>query len=423
MSTDETLPTRRPKPASPDPASQAPTEMRPAFEPAQPPAAQPSFQPARPRFAPGSPAQPAEPGYQRSAEPQTVRSEALRPAQAQAGQPPRSSFDPGSAGQPASPAPQYGRSPYDSAPPSDATARFDSAAPSDATARFDSAAPYAETARFGAAGQYGVPTADPQGYGSAQYGRETGYDDQQAVPPAGKRRRPGRRRRRIIMSVFAVIVVLIVLVIGDFVAKQVAQYEIASQITSADSAIHPSVTIQGFPFLTQVISRDLKEIDISASNVQAGPVTISTVSAKAKGIHVNGAFNGGEVDSISGTASITFASLQNALSSQSQGIANISLSAAGPSSVKASFGVLGANVLTQTGTVAFKGSQVSVTWSQSGGDNGGGILGSVLGNSGTLPNLSFTLPKLPAGLQVTGLSVTSTGISLTVAAQHTTLSQ
>ena len=173
------------------------------------------------------------------------------------------------------------------------------------------------------------------------------------------------------MSVFTVIVVLIVLVIADVVAKQVAEYEIASQITSADSSIHPSVTIQGFPFLTQVISRDLKEIDISASNVAAGPVTITSVSAKAKGVHVNGSFNGGEVDSISGTVFIGFQSLSSALSSQSQGIGDVSLTAAGPHSIKASFGVGGANLLTETGTVAMKGMQVSVTWSQSGGDSGG----------------------------------------------------
>jgi hypothetical protein len=49
----------------------------------------------------------------------------------------------------------------------------------------------------------------------------------------------------------------------------------------------------------------------------------------------------------------------------------------------------------------------------------------VLGGSGgsTLPNLDFTLPKLPAGLQVKSFMVTSAGVSITVAAQHTTLSQ
>ncbi|MCW2934674.1 MAG: hypothetical protein JWM19_5636 [Actinomycetia bacterium] len=390
MSTDETLPTRRPKPSSPDPAGQAPTEARPAFQPTPPPAPQPSYQPARPSFQPA-----AEPGYQRSAEPQTVQTEALRPAPGQAGQPPRPGSAPGSATPPASPTPQYGKPPY------------------------ESAAPYESAGQSGSAGQYGMPPTDTPQYGSPQYGQESGYDNQPPSPPAGQRRRPKRRKRRIVMSIFTVVVVLIVLVIADVVAKQVAEYEIANQITSADSQIHPSVTIRGFPFLTQVATRDLKEIDISASNVAAGPVTITSVSAQAKGVHVNGSFNGGEVDSISGTVFIGFQSLSSALSSQSQGIGNVSLTDAGPHSIKASFGIGGANLLTQTGTVAIKGMQISVTWSQSGG---GGILGSVLG-SGTLPPLSFTLPKLPAGLQVKNFVVTPTGVSVTVAAQHTTLSQ
>jgi hypothetical protein len=73
--------------------------------------------------------------------------------------------------------------------------------------------------------------------------------------------------------------------------------------------------------------------------------------------------------------------------------------------------------------VTFKDNTINITWNSSGGGDNSGILGSVLGNSGTLPPLSFTLPKLPAGLQVKSFSVTSSGVSLTVAAQHTTLSQ
>jgi hypothetical protein len=406
MSTDETQPTRPPTPASPDPASQAPTEVHSAFEPTPPPAAQPSFQPARPRFVPGSTAQPAaESAYPRSVEPQTVRAESLRSAPAQAEQPPRPRFASGGAAQPVPPqadTPQYGKSPYGSE-------------------AYGSGAQYGETAQYSPAGRDRTAQYDTPQYGTAPYGQESGYDDQPPSLPAGRQPRPKRRRRRIIMAVFTVIVVLILLVIGDRVAKAVAENQIANQITSADSQIHPSVTIQGFPFLTQVITRDLKEIDISASNVPAGPVTISSVHAAAKGIHINGSFNGGEVDSISGTVFISFGSLSSALSSQSQGIADITLTSAGPHSINASFGVAGTDLLTETGTVTIKGNQVGVTWSQS-NNNNSGILGSVLGN-GTLPNLNFTLPKLPAGLQVKNFTVTTSGVSITVAAQHTTLSQ
>src|SRR5215469_8368111 len=98
MSSAETRPTR---PASPDPASQAPTEVHSAFEPTPPPAAQPSFQPAQPRFVPGS----------------TAQAESLRSAPAQAEQPLRPRFAPGGAAQPVPPeadTPQYGKSPYGS---------------------------------------------------------------------------------------------------------------------------------------------------------------------------------------------------------------------------------------------------------------------------------------------------------------------
>lgn len=232
------------------------------------------------------------------------------------------------------------------------------------------------------------------------------------------------------MSVFAVIVVLILLVIGDRVANAVAEHEIANQIHSADSQINPSVSIQGFPFLTQIISRDLQEIDISASNIPAGGVTISSVHAAAKGVHINGSFNGGKVDSITATVFISFSSLSSALSSQSQGFASLKLSPAGNGDIKASVGVLGSNVITETGKITLKGNQVSVAWQQGGSGSGndggiGGIIGGIVGGSGgaSLPNLNFTIPKLPAGIQITGFTVGSQGITVMGGAHNTTLSQ
>jgi hypothetical protein len=235
------------------------------------------------------------------------------------------------------------------------------------------------------------------------------------------------------MALFSVVVLLILLVIGDRVAVAVAESQIAGQIKSADSSINPSVNIKGFPFLTQVVSRNLQEIDISAKDIPAGPVSISSVSAAAKGVHINSSFNGGKVDSISGTAFVSFSSVSSALTAQAGGIADLQLSAAGPDKIKASFNILGTTALTATGTVTIKNNQVSVVWDKATGASGsngglGDIIGSVLGDNGgsagpTLPNLDFTIPKLPAGLQVKSFSVTQTGLSVTVAAQNTTLSQ
>lgn len=228
------------------------------------------------------------------------------------------------------------------------------------------------------------------------------------------------------MWIFGIIVVIILLVIGDFVAKAVAENQIANQIKQADSQVNPSVNIPGFPFLTQVVARNIHEIDISASNVPAGPVTISSVHAVAKGVHVNGSFNGGKVDTITATAFIGYASLSSALTSESNGVANLTLSSAGNGELKATFGVLGANLLTETGKITLKGNQVSLAFT--GADNSGvgglinGLTGGGSGGSG-LANLDFTIPKLPAGVQITGFTVGTQGITMMGDAHNTTLSQ
>jgi hypothetical protein len=227
------------------------------------------------------------------------------------------------------------------------------------------------------------------------------------------------------MSILAVVVVLILLVIADRVAKAVAENDIANQIKSGDSQINPSVNIPGFPFLTQIIARDINEIDISASNVPAGPITITSVNAVAKGVHINGSFNGGKVDSITATVFVGFGSVSSALSSQGQGIVGLTLASAGPDKIKATVNFAGVASLSETGTVTMKGNQVAITFPPGGGSGGGiaGAISSALGSGDSLPNLSFTIPKLPAGLQVASFNVTSQGIVVNAVAHNTTLSE
>ena len=175
---------------------------------------------------------------------------------------------------------------------------------------------------------------------------------------------------------------------------------------------------------TQVISRNLQEIDISAKDIPAGAVSISSVSAQAKGVHINSSFNGGKVDSILGTAFVSFSSVGSALSAQTSGLADLSLSAAGPDKIKVTANLGGVATLEQVGKVKIANNHVSIVWQNTGGNNTGGIdIGSILGGSNTLPNLDFDIPKLPAGLKVKSFAVTQQGLSVTVAAQNTTLSQ
>jgi hypothetical protein len=292
------------------------------------------------------------------------------------------------------------------------------------------------TAPFGSGGNTAPYGSEPgysseAGYGSSAYGPPGS-----SAPPPGSGRRPRRRRRHrgIIITAFVVVVLLILAVIGDQVGKAIAESQFASQITAQDAQIHPSINIKeslGDPFLKQIATRDLTEVDISASNVAAGPVTITSVNAVAKGLHINGSFNGGMVDSITATVFIGYTQLSQALSSQTQGIANLTLSSAGNGKIKADFQVLGADVASETGTITLKGSQVTVAFGSGGGsssgDSGGigGIIGAVTGSGGgvSIPPMTFTIPKLPAGVKITGFTVGSSGITILGSAVHQSFSQ
>lgn len=278
----------------------------------------------------------------------------------------------------------------------------------------------------GGAGAYASPEYDSPRYTDSP-SKTAVYDS-----PPGARPRRRRRRRRWIMALFALVVVLILAVVADFVGRAVAENDIADQVkTQAKLTDSPSVSIQGFPFLTQVLSKDLHEVDISMTNVPAGQVTITSIKAKIQGLHINSSWNGGVADNVTGTAFVSFGALGSALQAAGASqLVSVKLSQGdGPNKIKATANFAGVASVSQTATVQQQGQSVVVTWDQPSGGNGGGILGGILGGGGsgagpTLPPLKFTLPSnVPAGLKIANVSVTSTGIVATVTAQHANLTQ
>lgn len=248
---------------------------------------------------------------------------------------------------------------------------------------------------YGQAGQYGGQ-AGPAGAGYSDYGYR-----------APRRRRRGRGWIGLLITL---IVLVVALVIGDQFARSYAQNMIAAKFqTSAGMATKPSVTIEGFPFLTQVAAHNIRVVDISASNVPAGKIHLTSVKAKATGVHLNSSFTGATIDHISGTALVTFATLVNAAGAQ--GVTVSADPADGPNAANVSVGPFTATAsIKQTGP-----NQITVKM-----DGLGGIAASFIGQ---LPDYTFTVPRLPAGLQLQGVSVAKQGIVISVAAQHTTLSQ
>jgi LmeA-like phospholipid-binding len=223
------------------------------------------------------------------------------------------------------------------------------------------------------------------------------------------------RRRHPLRIVIIVLVVLIGLLVGaDFAARAFAENKAASEIQQQGFPKKPNVDIEGFPFLTQVASKDFKDIQISASNVTEGPLDIASIDATLKNVHINGAFSGGTIDSLNGTATITFTALSNAMTSQAGPLGQLAnsaltLSAAGPDEVKATL-----NVLVLTGTAVWRVTRTSGNAINIQLVSTGGLPSSLLS---PIKDVTLQLPKLPLGLELQSITVSSAGLTGTLTGQ------
>jgi hypothetical protein len=222
-------------------------------------------------------------------------------------------------------------------------------------------------------------------------------------------RRSGPRRHRARRFVVGLVIIIVVLVVLDFAARVAAENVLATKIEHQGLQHKPSVTIDGFPFLTQVASRNFGEVNLAAADQTEGPVTITTINATARNIKVNSyAFSSGTIGSLSGTALISFASLGNTLTQQVGPLAavlkgaGLALAPAGPDEVRATM-----NLLVTSGSATWRvsllsGSRLNVRLVAS-----GGLPSSLLGS---IQNITLQVPKLPLGLTIDSVKVTGAGV-------------
>jgi LmeA-like phospholipid-binding len=83
-----------------------------------------------------------------------------------------------------------------------------------------------------------------------------------------------------------VIVLAALLVAADRISVAVAENQISDRLTSAYGlAGKPGVTITGFPFLTQVVTGDYQQIDVSANQVSADGAVLHHLNVRLTGVH------------------------------------------------------------------------------------------------------------------------------------------
>jgi LmeA-like phospholipid-binding len=232
----------------------------------------------------------------------------------------------------------------------------------------------------------------------------------QVYPAMGARR---RRKRWPLITGIVLVVVLVLLVVADRVANAIAENTMASQVQQQGFPVKPNVTIEGFPFFTQLLAHDFNTVDINASNVPEGPLTISSLKATLHGMHVNGSFSSATIDTIDGSALITFGELASA-GGVGQGI-TLSPDPGNPNEINANIdlGVVNTTLTAKVTRVNASEFNVSLV-------SAGDVPASLLGN---LVNFNVSVPKLPAGVKIDNVTVTSQGVLVTITGHNTTLSQ
>lgn len=256
-----------------------------------------------------------------------------------------------------------------------------------------------------------------QGYPSGPgFASGPGYQQDQDYPGnQGYQGPPARvRRRRRRWPWITLLVIVLVLVGGDRAANAYAENQMASQVQSSLALSgKPNVTIQGFPFLTQVAARTFNTVDVNASNETAGAggqLEIASLTATLHGMHIHGT-NSATVDQFNASALVTFTALAHA-GGIPQGI---TLAPAGPNELKATVDILGfsSDATAKVTQVGSNKINVKIT-------DFGGVPADVLGS---LTDFTFSIPKLPAGVKIQSISVTQQGLRVTATGQNTTLSQ
>jgi hypothetical protein len=220
--------------------------------------------------------------------------------------------------------------------------------------------------------------------------------------------RPGRRRAR--RYVIGLVIIIVVLVVLDFAARVVAENVLAGKIEKQGLQHKPSVTIDGFPFLSQVASRNFEQVNFTAADQTDGPVTITSINATARNIRINSfAFSSGTIGSLSGTAVISFSSLGDTLTQQVGLLgsvlkgAGLDLTAAGPDEVKASL-----NLVVTSGSATWRVTQLSSNRLDARLVSSSGDLPSSLISS--IQDITVPIPKLPLGLTIDSVQVTGAGV-------------
>jgi hypothetical protein len=229
-----------------------------------------------------------------------------------------------------------------------------------------------------------------------------------------------RALRRLII---ALVILCALFVAADRIAVGVADSQVASKLqTSRGLAQKPSVSIGGFPFLTQLIGGKLDDVKVRATDMavqgtDGGPsVTLQTFDADLKGVRLTDGYTTAVADTGTGTATISYADLSAALPNHP------TVGYGGDGKVKVSgtvdIPILGAQQVSGTAHIAVvSGDTIGIT--DISGLSGVDAAAASLVNAFLEPQ--YQLQGLPAGLKLTQIQAEPNGVSIGVSGTNVVL--
>jgi hypothetical protein len=204
----------------------------------------------------------------------------------------------------------------------------------------------------------------------------------------------------------ALLGLVVLLIIVDRAGVFIAEREVGTRVQSAyDLPSRPHVTIRGIPFLTQVISGNYQEIDVSISAATVSGVQLHNIDARFTGVNASLSLllgqNSGSVTAANaiGTAVIPYAQIQSRLPWRVRiGPDGSGLNVSGTTP----YGVIKA-----TARLGVTSSGITVTPQHL---TLGGLSAGALGALASKLTLTIPVGTLPMHLSITGVRVTQGGV-------------